>query len=123
MIEPTQVVSLDTMKAHLRLDHDAEDELISLYAGAALDWCLWYCDNPNQDSADALSRNFKAAMLLVLGDLFANREAQFENSAYTNPTAENLLWADRDWAHRKGDEDGTAASSTYDRRRSATGYR
>lgn len=101
MIEPTDVVSLDTMKQHLRLDHDAEDDLVALYAGAALDWCLWYCDNPELTGPDALSRNFRAAMLLVLGDLFANREAMVENAAYANPTAENLLWADRDWGDQK----------------------
>lgn len=113
MFQPEDLVPLKVMKQHLRLVHDEEDELVSLYANSALEWCLWYCNNPNIQSPDSVSSRFKSAMLLVLGDLFENREKYTQANLYHNPTAENLLWADRDWRDNRSEGAVNGTTTTY----------
>ena len=82
------LIDLDTAKQHLRVDHGEENDLIELYLGAA-----------EKAAADFLNRNvyatqaeleeaqepaeaqpmvanapIRAAVLLILGHLYANRE-------------------------------------------------
>lgn len=111
MILATALIPLSTMKNHLRVDHDAEDDLISLYADAALSWCLWYCDSDSmkaETDASKIPPQIKSATLLVLGDLFMRREANPVESCYTNPTVENLLWSCREWRNMKEEEEPLA---------------
>ncbi|MGJ8522292.1 hypothetical protein R84981_000977 [Carnimonas sp. R-84981] len=113
MFTPEELVSLKVMKQHLRVNHDEEDELVLLYASSALEWCLWYCDNPNIKTVGDVSARFKSAMLLVLGDLFEHREQNTEINLYHNSTAEDLLWADRDWRDNRSEGAVNGTTTTY----------
>lgn len=95
MINPTDVVSLELMKRHLRVDDPEEDEYILFRATEALDWCLAYTDEPAFKEAGDLPPRLRSAFLMVLGDLYASREYQTDIALYSNETAENMLWSCR----------------------------
>lgn len=93
------LVPIDTIRKHLRVDDDSEDVLIELYAESALAWALWYCDNPKLGQVEDFPASFKAALLLLIGHSYANREAVVTGTIATElPLAvESLLWSSRDW--------------------------
>ena len=82
--------TLDTAKAHLHVDDNDQDELISVYADAAVLSVLNYCDlRLVPVGAEAA---FRAGALVMLGDLYANREAIIVGTIVAvNPTVEALL--------------------------------
>ena len=75
------------MKLHCRIDHNDEDSLLgALIATSAV------ADYMNVTSVDdTAAAPVKSAALLLVGDLYANREAQGDRQFYKNPTFENLL--------------------------------
>lgn len=93
------LLPIGTIRQHLRVDHESEDALIELYAESALAWALWYCDNPSLSSAESIPPSFKAAMLLMIGHSYSNREAVVTGVAAAElPMAvESLLWSSRNW--------------------------
>jgi uncharacterized phage protein (predicted DNA packaging) len=65
--------TLEEVKAHLRVDHSDDDAAIQLYMDAAVSAVLQYCNIALvPQGAEAA---FKAAALLTVGDLYANRES------------------------------------------------
>jgi uncharacterized phage protein (predicted DNA packaging) len=68
------LLTLDEAKAHLRVDGDDEDALIQTYMDAAVSKVLQYCNLSLVPTGEAAVAAFKAAALLVTGDLYANRE-------------------------------------------------
>lgn len=88
------LLTLDEAKAHLHVDGSDEDDLITLYADAAVLSCLTWCDlKLVPQGAEPL---FRAAALLNLGDLYANRESVVAGQTFgVNPTARALLQAYR----------------------------
>lgn len=84
------LITLEEAKRHLRVDDSDSDELIALYADAAVQSCLMWCDVKLVPVGAEPS--FKAAALLNLSDLFANREAVVAGRSFgVNPTVERLL--------------------------------
>lgn len=84
------LLTLDEAKAHLRVEGDDEDALITSYADAAVLSCLNHCDRqlvpPGTEPA------FKAAALLTLGDLYNSREAVIVGQTVSvNPAVGALL--------------------------------
>lgn len=78
------MTTLAEIKAHLRVTHDAEDDIIAMYADAALAHIRQYLGD---DMPDPLPDPVRAAMLLLTADLYVNRERQADkpltdNSAY-----------------------------------------
>lgn len=70
--ETEALLSLEEARQHLRVDHEDDDSLITDYANAAALSALNYCDlRLVPTGAEPV---FKAATLLILGDLYANRE-------------------------------------------------
>ncbi len=75
------------IKTHLRVDNDAEDSLITAYTAAAVDYVEKFCDGslveslspPPEDKEPPREVLFTpgiwAAMLLLIGHWYANREA------------------------------------------------
>ncbi|WP_444757139.1 head-tail connector protein [Pseudomonas sp. A014] len=104
-IPALDLVPIETVRKHLRVDDDSEDVLIELYAESALAWALWYCDNPKLVGIEDFPASFKAALLLLIGHSYANREAVVTGTIATElPLAvESLLWSCRDW-HGPRDE-------------------
>lgn len=77
-------MTLEEAKEHLRVAHDLEDALIQTYLDAALQHVAIYLGD---DLPDPLPKPIEAAVLLLMADLYLNRERQVdrvlsENSAY-----------------------------------------
>jgi uncharacterized phage protein (predicted DNA packaging) len=85
------MVTLDEMKAHLRIVGNEEDELLTLYGHAAAEYVREYTRSP-WDYGVPFS--VKAAVLLLVGDFYENREAQGP-ALHENKTVERLLWPHR----------------------------
>lgn len=87
------MMALDDVKLHLRVDGMDEDDLISLYLDTAI---YAAADYLNVDYGDLATdpdtpAPIKAAVLLMVGDLYTNRERQSEQTYHGNPTYERLL--------------------------------
>jgi len=89
-------VTLEQAKAHLRVLHSHDDEYITTLIGIAAQHVLDYTDRADDDplfwSGSELKAPIMAAMLLLIGDLYANREAQTTAELKPNPAFERLLW-------------------------------
>ena len=91
------VLTLDEIKAHLRLDGSAEDAQLTLLGEAAEDYATQYLGRslPWLDDEGApvpVPASVRAALLLVIGDLYENREGAFVGvSRVDNPTVLRLL--------------------------------
>lgn len=88
------LVSLQEAKEHLNVDHTDDDALIDIYTDAAVLSCLNACDR--QLVPVGAEPAFRAAALLTLGSLYANRESIITGQTVAlNPTVETLLAAYR----------------------------
>ena len=85
------MLTLAETKLHLRVDHDDEDALIAALMATATAACADYLNMEAADLVVAVPAPVKSAALLLVGDLYANREAQGDRQFYKNPTFENLL--------------------------------
>lgn len=82
------MVSVEEAMQHLRVD--SEDERNSLEAMiSAATAAAW--DYLNIEPIEPIPAPVKAAILLQVGDLYANRERQGAESYYENSTYERLL--------------------------------
>lgn len=87
------IVSLETAKSHLRVVTAEDDELITLYIGAAQEWIEKYLRRqvPNDSKAA------QSAALLIIGGLYENRESLITGTIIAeNPAVVNLLHPLRD---------------------------
>ncbi|HYF87422.1 head-tail connector protein [Azospirillum sp.] len=98
------IITLDEAKAHLRVDGDADDADITLKLMAAEGAVAESLNRsvPWTDEAGAevpVPAPVKAAVLLILGDLYATREAAVTGTIRTeNQTVEWLLSPYRKWS-------------------------
>lgn len=95
----TELVTLEEAKDHLRVTHDFEDADITLKLRAAEEIAVEYLDRavyPSQEALDAALATetagpdpmvctdmVRAGILLLLGDLYANREETVTGSIAT----------------------------------------
>lgn len=102
------IVDLATAKAHLRVSSSDEDTLIELYMDAAEKHIVNFLDDvylgtvrPEDPddwedeptiNADDIPSAIKAAQLLLIADLYENREAQSEKAITENPAVVRLLY-------------------------------
>lgn len=104
------LIDLPTAKLHLRVDVDDEDALIGLYIGAAetaaCDFLnrnvygtqadLDAADEPEEAMPMVINPAVRAAILLILGHLYANREDVVSTAANKLPMgAHSLLYPHR----------------------------
>lgn len=99
-VSVADLLSIELMRKHLRVDHQEDDDLIELYAESALAWALWYCDNPSFVLASDIPASFKSALLLLLGSSYAIREAVVMGVTVDKLPlgVESLLWASRNFS-------------------------
>lgn len=83
-------VTLQEAKDHLRVDQDAEDTTITAYLEAAEEYVEEYTGQALEELAE-LPATLKAAILLLVADLYELRSAQVENPVYQNKTLRRLL--------------------------------
>ena len=99
-------ISLAEAKEHLRLQEDGgeEDAYIEMLIKTALRAVKDYIDRPfsdpvcqDEDNATLLAAPLRYAALLILGDLYENREAQQTMTLNINITCQNLMNPYRKW--------------------------
>lgn len=86
------LISLSEAKEHLKVENSDEDALIQLYINAAIDYIGNFLNLENYPYAASL----KAAALLIVGDLYENREAGVEKEIKPNPAVINLMFPYRE---------------------------
>ncbi|MBI6798663.1 head-tail connector protein [Pseudomonas syringae] len=75
------MIELSLVKAHLRVDHDAEDDLIQGYVDGAVTHVEQHCDrvlvegDPVLPEQMGFTKDIRQAVLLLVGHWYANREA------------------------------------------------
>lgn len=84
------ILNIDLVKKHIKVDGNDEDTEIQLYLDAAEQYVNDYCDTKDEPFS-AFPYPVQAAVLLIVGDLYENREMQVVKELYQNPAAENLL--------------------------------
>lgn len=97
------IVTLARAKAHVNATHDFDDDLIQHYIDAAEDYAARYMGRESLEdlldiSSDSLSSepvlpaSVQQAVLLLVGDFYALREAQVTGTIIAkNPAAEALM--------------------------------
>lgn len=89
------VVTLQTAKAHLRVDFSDDDALITSYIDAAEAHASDYLNRaltPWDATGNPVPQSVVQAILLAVGDFYENREAASQEAAYnTNPAFQRLL--------------------------------
>ena len=99
-------ISLAEAKQHLRLQEDSgeEDAYIEMLIKTALRHVKDYIDRPftdpvcqDEDNDTLLAAPLRYAALLILGDLYENREAQQGMTLNINMTCQNLMNPYRKW--------------------------
>lgn len=89
-------LTLQEVKAHLRVEHDAEDALIEQQMRAAEDYVAQYLNRPvpwADDDGDPVEvpASVRAAALMIVSGLYYHRDAQVADAVTENPAVQNLL--------------------------------
>lgn len=85
------MLTLQQTKDHLRVDHDDEDIAITAMIDAATAAAADYLNMPLDQMTATVPSPIKAAALLMVADLYENREGQSDRQLYRNTTYERLL--------------------------------
>ena len=85
------MLTLAETKLHLRVDHDDEDVLIQALMDTATAACADFLNMPAADLVVAVPAPVKSAALLLVGNLYENRESMGDRPYSKNPTFEALL--------------------------------
>ena len=89
------ITTLANAKTHLRVTHSTEDSLITAYTDAAESVAEHYC---NRSFGSPLPKAVQAAVFLMVGDMYENREEQTDRPLSVNQTCQNLLNTAKDWS-------------------------
>ena len=94
-------ITVEEIATHLRIDNASDHPELDDIGAAAEDWVAQYLGRDLPWSTDTESQVYpaavKAAVLLVCGDLYENREGAIVGTIHVvNPTVERLLTFYRD---------------------------
>lgn len=89
------ILTLEEMKTHLRLPLDPDSEIdpqLEDIEAAAVDYASMYLNRDIPWDSNGVPASIKQALLLLVGDMFENREAQVVGSiVQDNKAVERLL--------------------------------
>lgn len=89
-------IDLDEIKAHLRIEHNLDDDLLTAYANAAEEIAQNYIGKTwgkeTTTETVAFTQGIKVGCLMTIGHLYANREAVSDVLLYEVPFAISALW-------------------------------
>lgn len=89
-------IDLDEIKAHLRIEHSLDDELLELLAESAEEVAQNYIGktwgDTTTDKTVIFTKGIKVGCLMLIGHLYANREAVADVQLYEVPFAISALW-------------------------------
>lgn len=95
------MIELGVVKQHLRVEGDHEDALVGVYLAAAVDAAERYIGRklyvdqvPEEEQGLVITPSITAAILLITGHLYENREEVVTGTIATRlpMTSESLLW-------------------------------
>ncbi|MBF0786101.1 phage gp6-like head-tail connector protein [Muribacter muris] len=90
------IIPLEEIKAHLRIEHDLDDELLTLLADSALEAAQHHIGKTwgeeNTDKTVIFTKGVKVGCLMFIGHLYANREAVADIQLHQVPLAISSLW-------------------------------
>ncbi|MGV6989488.1 head-tail connector protein [Testudinibacter sp. P80/BLE/0925] len=94
---PDSFITLDEAKAHLIVDHDMDDNVITGYIAAALEVAQTHIGKTFGDSLTAetvpFNQSIKIGCLMYVGHLYANREITTDTALHTVPMSISALWS------------------------------
>lgn len=91
-------IELDEIKAHLRIEHDLDDELLEAYADAALEAASNHIGKVWGDETTSntvkFTKGIKVGCLMYIGHLYANREIISDSATIPRvlPMTVETLW-------------------------------
>ena len=85
------MLTLEEVKRHCRIDHNDEDALLLALIDTAIAACADFLNMPAADLVVAVPAPVKSAALLLVGNLYENRESMGDRPYSKNPTFEALL--------------------------------
>ncbi|WPC65275.1 head-tail connector protein [Rhodoferax ferrireducens] len=85
------MLTLTEAKLHLRVDGTDDDTLITSLIAAATAATANHLDNASLVMDATAPAPIKSAALLLIADLYENREAQTERQLFSNATFDRLL--------------------------------
>ena len=85
----SNIITLSQAKTHLRVSTTDEDDYILMFIYAAHDYVRNFINQAIPTPAPAA---IKSAILLIVGDMYENREAQSDKEIYSNPAVDRLLY-------------------------------
>lgn len=89
-------IDLSEIKAHLRIEHVLDDDLLEVYADAALEAASNHIGKAWGDGSTADTVKFtggiKVGCLMFIGHLYANRESVSDVQLYEVPMTIKALW-------------------------------
>lgn len=85
------MLTLEETKLHCRIDHNDEDALLAGLMATATAATADYLNMPLEQMTTTVPSPIKSAALLLVADLYQNREAQTERPLSDNKTFERLL--------------------------------
>lgn len=97
----TEPVLLEEAKKHLRVEHDDENDLILNLITAAREYCEGFqnialVSGDEEGETPLVSARVKAAILLLVGHWYENRQAVSEKAGSTVAIGvSSLLWQER----------------------------
>jgi uncharacterized phage protein (predicted DNA packaging) len=77
--------SREEAKRHMRVDHNDDDTLIDIYSDAAVSAAMGYVTRAQVPDDPHAVAAFRAAALLMLGDLYDNRETERDVAGASAP--------------------------------------
>ena len=109
---------LKQIKVHLKVDHDDEDGIISAYASAAVGYIEDYCDvkivdfidGDTSDPQSHLTPQMWTALLLLVGNWYANKEASGQQLTDIPFGVDALLIRQRNWSNNQWPVKGVSAA-------------
>ena len=85
------MLTLEETKVHLHVDANDEDTLITALMETARLSVANYLNMPEATVTSTVPSPIKSAALLMVADLYANREGQSDRQLYQNDTYSRLL--------------------------------
>ncbi len=85
------LLTIDEAKLHCRIDHDLEDDALQTMMDTATVAVADYLNMEAEDIDADAPAPVKSAALLLVADLYENRERQSSQALHRNDTFERLL--------------------------------